>query len=328
MNNYASNEKNSYPHASADNDHTVLVPAAGAVPPASGSAPSLTGESQAIDYQALRDRMVYTAEIQSAQGVYIGENPLLDSAMPLFTEWAELRTMPKARGEQLEALGHQLREGIKNYEYHAMSSGCQREEVLVGRYILCSSLDEAVVTTPWGTQSNWAKDSLLSHFHNETSGGEKVFSLIETLTSHPAKYLDLLELAYVCLSLGFEGKFRKIDRGHLEVETLRDNLYRQIRLLRGDIVQEFSPNWRSQIQRKNKMTRLAPLKTIALITAVSLGVMFTGFTYVLRQQSQQVAQLYQTPINTLPSDKTMQTPMKPTAYQASAPRKENQGVAE
>mgnify|MGYP003621116381 FL=1 len=51
-----------------------------------------------------------------------------------------------------------------------------------------------------------------------------MFQLIERFSREPAKNLYLLELLYVCLSLGFEGRFRVESRGTLELESIRDNI--------------------------------------------------------------------------------------------------------
>jgi len=113
----------------------------------------------------------------------------------------------------------------------------ESSQVMAARYVLCTVVDEAVVTTPWGNESEWSQMSLLSSFHNETFGGEKFFQLLDRLSKNPVKHLPMLELMYLCLSLGFEGKYRVQARGMLELEGIRDALYRQIRQLRGDVRQ-------------------------------------------------------------------------------------------
>ena len=81
-----------------------------------------------------------------------------------------------------------------------------QEQVKIASYFLCSLIDETVLNTPWGNQSNWGHHSLLIQFHNEAWGGERFFQILDRLKQQPAQGLNLLELAYLCLSLGFEGK--------------------------------------------------------------------------------------------------------------------------
>src|SRR5690606_40799872 len=89
--------------------------------------------------------------------------------------------------------------------FRALQEGVENSQVMATRYVLCTAIDEAVVTTPWGNESEWSQMSLLSSFHNETFGGEKFFQLLERLSRNPVKHLLMLELMYLCLALGFEG---------------------------------------------------------------------------------------------------------------------------
>ena len=94
------------------------------------------------------------------------------------------------------------------------NAGVVAEDAIVARYVLCTFVDSAVLNTPWGAQGDWAGQSLLVIFHKEVSGGEKFFSILDRLRSNPSRYIDLIELVYVCLALGYEGKYRHDPQGH------------------------------------------------------------------------------------------------------------------
>ncbi len=51
---------------------------------------------------------------------------------------------------------HALEE-IRRFEEQARAAGVRNEIVLAARYALCAGLDEAVLSTPWGAQSEWAQ---------------------------------------------------------------------------------------------------------------------------------------------------------------------------
>src|SRR5690606_28779404 len=106
---------------------------------------------------------------------------------------------------------------------------------------------------------------------NETFGGEKFFQLLERLSRNPVKHLHLLELMYLCLSLGFEGKYRVMPRGTLELEVIRDSLYRQIRQLRGDVPSEISPHWQGLQGERGQFGRAAPWWAVPVHPAVPGG---------------------------------------------------------
>ena len=178
-------------------------------------------------FEQLEERMVHAARMRPAEVFNISFNPLVAASALLLSEVVRLKT--SAAAENFDALNERLNVAIKLFEHRALQEGMDGGQVMAARYVLCTVVDEAVVTTPWGNESAWSQMSLLSTFHNETFGGEKFIQLLEHLSRNPVKHLAMLELMYICLSLGFEGKYRVLPRGMLELEAIRDSLYRQIR---------------------------------------------------------------------------------------------------
>ena len=118
----------------------------------------------------------------------------------------------------------------------------------------------------------------------------RILSAARAAVAQPVKHLHLLELMYLCLSLGFEGKYRVMPRGTLELEVIRDSLYRQIRQLRGDVPSEISPHWQGLQGERGQFVRAAPWWAVTLFTLLCLGVIYGGFSWVLREQRQHVLQ--------------------------------------
>ena len=67
----------------------------------------------------------------------------------------------------------------------ARAAGVPNEIVLAARYVLCAALDEAVLSTPWGAQSEWAQHPLLVALHREAWGGEKFFEMLDRISADP-----------------------------------------------------------------------------------------------------------------------------------------------
>ncbi|KXO80548.1 type IVB secretion system protein IcmH/DotU [Stutzerimonas stutzeri] len=267
-------------------DRTVIVNRAGDAPAQS----PLTDFDTPPRFEQLEERMIYAARLRPAETFNISLNPLVAAASPLLSE--VVRFKHSLESEDLQALHGQLSSAIKLFEHRALHDGAESSQVMAARYVLCTVLDEAVVTTPWGNESEWSQMSLLSSFHNETFGGEKFFQLLERLSRNPVKHLPMLELMYLCLSLGFEGKYRVLPRGMLELEAVRDSLYRQIRQMRGDIPRELSPHWEGLKDTRRRLVRIVPWWMVALFTLACLGVIYGGFAWVLGEQREAVLQPY------------------------------------
>lgn len=259
-------------------DHTVIVNRQGSVPAQS----PLTDSAAPQKFDKLEERMVYAARLRPAETLNLGINPLVAVASALLSEMVRLQQ--SVEREDLFALKERLASEIKRFEHRALQDGAESSQVMAARYVLCTALDEAVVTTPWGNESEWSQISLLTSFHNETFGGEKFFQLLERLSRDPVKHLPMLELMYICMSLGFEGKYRVLPRGMLELENLRDSLYRQIRQLRGDVPRDISPHWQGLTDHRRRLIRIVPLWLVSLFTLICLGVIYGVFNWMLSEQ--------------------------------------------
>ncbi|MBX8613718.1 type IVB secretion system protein IcmH/DotU [Pseudomonas cichorii] len=251
---------------------------------------SFTDFARPPAFEQLEERLIYTARLAPAETFSININPLVAAASDLLAQMVKLAGTASEEADELHSLNHRLARGIKVFEARARQDGIESDQLLAARYVLCTVLDETVLSTSWGAE--WSTMSLLSHFHQETFGGEKFFQLLERLSSNPARHLPMLELMYLCLSLGFEGKYRVMKRGNIELEGIRDGLYRQIRQLRGDVCAELSPHWHGVQTRQGSSLRTAPWWLLGLFTFVSLAVMYSGFAWVLAEQRETVLKPY------------------------------------
>ena len=127
------------------------------------------------------------------------------------------------------ALRRQVIEEMDRFQQVTQKEGIEAGDIIAARYVLCATLDETVLMTPWGSRSEWSANSLLNHYHSETWGGEKVFTILDRVKASAAKKLPLLVLIHACLMLGFEGKFRVLERGRDQLEELRNEVSRLIK---------------------------------------------------------------------------------------------------
>lgn len=270
--------KDAYP-----NDDTILVDHDDNPP----SPEALTGPDPSSRFDELEAYYVQSAAEGRLQPYTISPNPLVAAAAELLSEVARLKR--RKRCKDLGKLNKRLNNDIKAFERRTRLAGVEHYEVQTARYLLCTVVDEAVLTSEWGKHSDWPSRSLLSHFHNETSGGEKFFLLAERVLKRPLRHLHMLELMYLCLALGFQGKYAMgANGGSAELEDVRDELYRHIRRLRGDAPLELSPQWQGLRHVQGPTQRSAPSWLVALLTLISLGAVYSGFAWVLSEQRERV----------------------------------------
>jgi type VI secretion system protein ImpK len=247
-------------------DATVLRPRPGAgkrgasdVPPAPrSSAPSMPHEEP--------------APIGSI-GPVGGLNPLVQAASPLVFLAGQLRGTLAV--QDISGLRRHALDEIRRFEERSRSGGIQNEVIVAGRYVLCAALDEAVLSTPWGAQSEWAQQPLLVALHREAWGGEKFFEMLERLERDPVRHVDLLELQYICLALGFTGKFQVAPRGDAQLADIKHALFRTIRDQRGVAPQELSLQWKGVQDRRSRLVRYVPWWVVASLALALLAITFT-----------------------------------------------------
>ncbi len=199
-----------------------------------------------------------------AEFVGAGRNPVLQAAVPLLVLAGRLRG--QIANANVQGLRAQCIQEIRAFEERLRRATIPDADVLAARYALCTVIDEAVLNTPWGAQSGWAVESLLVTFHREAQGGDKFFQILDRLLGEPQRYLSLLELWYVCLSLGFEGRYRLDERGTIRLEDIRRDLLQRIEQLRGPADPALSLHWTGVENRRHTMLHLVPLWVVAVAT--------------------------------------------------------------
>lgn len=237
-------------------------PPASAAQPASGNRVFERVDLSALDWQA-------------------GLNPLVGAAAPLLNLTAQLRAAfhPDPNG-----LRETLARAIQKFEAQARAAGAANEHVIGARYALCTFLDETAANTPWG-EKVWAQRSLLVQFHNEAWGGEKAFQLLGKLAEQPAQHRDLLELFYIILALGFEGRFRVAQNGRMQLDALRERLAQLLQRERGEAPRELSPAWQTSARATRGLRDSVPLWAIGVIAVFVLFLVYLGASLHLNSRS-------------------------------------------
>jgi type VI secretion system protein ImpK len=250
-------------------DATVLRPRPGAGRPGAGVPPPLPR------WQAPSAPNAEPLPATGRENLGTGLDPLVRAASNVLLLAGQLRgtlAAPDVAGLRRHALDE-----IYKFEERARSSGAANETVLAARYALCATLDEAVLSTPWGAQSEWAQQTLLVSLHREAWGGEKFYAMLERISQDPERHIALMELQYLCLVVGFMGKYHVEARGHARLAEVRQALYRRIREHRGAAASELSLRWRGVEDRRNRLIRYVPWWVIGAAALVIVAVTYAAY---------------------------------------------------
>ncbi|WP_420995095.1 type IVB secretion system protein IcmH/DotU [Cupriavidus sp. 30B13] len=216
-------------------------------------------------------------------------NPLVDAAQPLFGLVMRLRRLQKF--DDVQRLYETVRDQVTALSDEVRQYGYDSATLMAYRYALCTFIDEAVMATPWGGKDSvWSQRSLLSHHHKETWGGEKFFTVLSRMMMDPAKYRDVLEFKYLCLCLGFKGKY---GMQHNQNETLNGiitRLHLALRQLRGETPEQLTDAQTNVATRRYRLGRLMPLWAPWAMALAVLAIAYALFAVKLGSTTNLVLQ--------------------------------------
>jgi type VI secretion system protein ImpK len=262
-----------------DGERTIIVPVPGGRSP---TPPHDLGPSAAVASPSAPAPSAPDAP----ESVTTGADPLVAAAAPLLQLLARLRNTfnQPDPGE----LRERAVRAIRGFEQRVRDLGLPLELLRPAHYALCASLDDVVLNTPWGSTGVWDARSLVSTFHQEVRSGERFFDLLAQMRQNPGKFLPVIQLMYLCMSLGFQGLYRLSPRGPAELDRLREETYALIVRQRQAADPELSPHWRGVAAPYRPMRATIPLWVVASGALAAIAALFIIFSFRLNAASDEL----------------------------------------
>jgi type VI secretion system protein ImpK len=253
-----------------------------------------------------------------------GLNPLVRAGSPLLLLAGQLRG--SLSSPDVGVLRRHALDEIRRFEQRARGSNISAEAVSRARYVLCACVDEAVLSTPWGAQSEWAQQSLLVALHRDARGGERFFEILKGIADDPEQHIDLMELQYLCIALGFAGKYETLTQGRVQLADIQQGLYRRIREYRGIPRTELSLKWKGVEDRRNPLIRYVPWWVVGAATLATLAITFGVFYSRLDKASMPIYETLSQVGLAVPSSAPAVPRTGPTLKQALAPQEQQRAI--
>jgi len=170
-----------------------------------------------------------------------GVNPLVALANPVLGAVPEIRHLLRHRDPAL--LRKSLVDQVRAFKLKAEASGTAQSSVDDAVYALCALLDDAAGFTPWG--HDWPAQGVLHELLHKNDGAEGFFTRLDKVLG--SSDADLLDLYYICLALGFEGRYRDAPNGRRELGLLNDKAYAAVARRHKRPTDGLSETWRSPL---------------------------------------------------------------------------------
>lgn len=107
-------------------------------------------------------------------------------------------------------------------------------------YAIVALVDEAVLSIAGDCRDFWIGRPLQLDLFGDNIAGEEFFNRLQKFLAQPEKKKDVLEVYYLCLSLGFEGKYKFLNPE--ERVALLDDAGRKLRRAKIRISSNLSPH--------------------------------------------------------------------------------------
>lgn len=185
------------------------------------------------------------------------QSPLIDAASPILSLISQLKQLDTSI--DVLTLHAHIKQLIGSFEDKALRILDDAQQRKNTSYVLCALIDEAVLNTPWGENSAWSQKPMLSIFHQETYGGEKVYAILDDALVAPTKNHDVIEIIYLALSLGFMGKLRVDPQGTLKSEDIRAQVYTVLTRGRDRLQRELSNNIDPTVTSRYRLQSFLPV---------------------------------------------------------------------
>jgi type VI secretion system protein ImpK len=225
-------------------------------------------------------------------------NPLLECCAQLFAVAVPLRSANRAT-----EVGADLREQVLNgfdvLERTAFERQISTAVVQDAKYALAAFIDEAVLGSSWSGRMEWMNRPLQLEQFGEHLAGEGFFTRLANLRQGGEQNMDLLELYYTCLQLGFEGMYKL--RGLEQLMALQVDLRSQIDGYRGVADPRLSPEGVAKAGMFARMGRHIPYWVIVVVTTAGLFFGYGGYATMSQRVTdtslQAIAQDHQQIVN-------------------------------
>ncbi len=202
-------------------------------------------------------------------------NPLLNCSEGLFNQLSALKD--EIRAQRIDA---DFRETLINeftiMEKKAIDMQIPMIEFKDAKYALTAFIDELVLNSSWSGRDQWMTRPLQLDFFGEHTAGEGFFTRLATLRQGAEDNVDLLELYYYCMQMGFEGIYKIKGLEHLM--ALQVDLRAQIDSYRGPVESVLAPPGLPGHALINKVRRQVPYWVIIVVTIAAVFFTYLGYS--------------------------------------------------
>jgi len=174
-----------------------------------------------------------------------------------------------------DSFRHHMREALKTASTEALATGYPADDVKLATFATVAFLDESILNSQNPVFADWRRETLQHELFGTFIAGELFFQNLQALLGRndSPDLGDLIEVYYLCLVLGFLGKYSAGDRG--ELARMLQATAQKLRRIRGPF-NGLAPSWKlpgDVVQRAGDPW----VRKLGIIAGVAAGLMVVMF---------------------------------------------------
>ena len=107
-----------------------------------------------------------------------------------------------------EVLKSRVYEMFERFESNARKFGIDNEKIRLAKFALVAFLDETIISSSWPQKEAWLSEPVQIKLFETFNAGEEFFNFLNELSQRTGANKEVLEVYYLCLSLGFKGQYQ------------------------------------------------------------------------------------------------------------------------
>jgi type VI secretion system protein ImpK len=141
-----------------------------------------------------------------------------------------------------ESFRHMMREALKMASADALRAGYTHDDIKLAAFAVVALLDESILNSQNPLFADWPRKPLQEEMFGIHVAGETFFQYVQQVLERPDSHetADILEVYYLCLLLGYRGRYSIGGRGELQASM--DAIGAKIRRIRG-AYSGLAPEW-------------------------------------------------------------------------------------
>lgn len=171
---------------------------------------------------------------------------------------------------------------LDGFERNARALDASVDDIYAAKYAFCAAIDETILSSGMAIREVWERTPLQLTLFGEQLAGENFYVKLEEVRHRGQSSVQALEVFYMCLLTGFQGKYMLESKEKLNY--LIATLDKEIAHLKGKRAQ-FAPHWKSPDNIAHLMKADIPMWIIgSALTLLGIAT-YAGLSWLLAEHT-------------------------------------------